>query len=133
MSVMSNLVLLANESNWQSMGDRFSGDHLMVQTEDIIGAIVVISIFIIGYLTLTWVSNRQGDSTKHSPIRLFKELCDAHGLDSKERRLLKKIAEANAVKNLALLFTQPELYAKPVSISAAGKQKCQAFQSRLFS
>lgn len=126
-------LIIANTTNWQSMGDRFSGDHLNLQTEDIIGAIVIVSIFVVGYITLTWLSKKQIDSGKHSPNRLFRELCDAHGFDGKERRLLKKIALANTVNNLALLFTQPEIYTKSASITAAGKKKCQAFQSRLFS
>lgn len=124
--------LLANMDAWKNMGDRFSGDHLTLQTEDVVGFGVIIFLFAAGYFVLQWFAMRQKNGQKHSPKELFRELCEAHGLERQERKLLIRIADELELSDRTGLFIRPDLYERAPVLEAIGKEPCQQMKSRLF-
>lgn len=127
-----SFILLANKDAWKNMGDRFSGDHLMLQTEDIVGLAVIIISFVVGYLVLQWLAARQKNGQKHCPKDLFRELCEAHGLERQERKLLVKIANALELSDRTGLFVRPDLFERRLVYEAVGKDESRQLKSRLF-
>ena len=105
--------LLAQRTNWHSLGDRFSGDHLSLQTEDFVWAGVLVLFFggLLGALKWLayWDKMRR---ERPNPKRLFADLCDAHGLSEEDRDLLRAVAGENELTRPADLFVRPELFAK---------------------
>ena len=56
-----------------------------------------------------WLSKRrQNDFWHDSSSRLFHELCRAHRLDLANRRLMKNLAAARGIDNVAALFVEPD-------------------------
>ncbi len=69
-------------------------------------AIIVCSWVIIAYLSAH--KQREGDS----PWRLFADLCSAHKLSRRQRRILKRLALEQQLEQPATLFIEPSCYSK---------------------
>lgn len=106
---LTELTLLAQRSAWDALGTRFQGDYLTLRTEDVVGFVVVIALLVGGFYLLrslaTWQERSQ---TKHCPKRLMVELCDAHRLGFRERRLCRQVAKEMQLKEPAELFLRTD-------------------------
>lgn len=121
------LVPLAQRSTWSRLGERFSGRHLFVQPEDIIGGLALLVGLAVVVGGLVWLSKlKESQAVRPSPRRLLRELCAAHRLSSSEKRLLHTLAANHGLSEPAGLFVQPELLAKETSAEAV------ALRERLF-
>ena len=103
--------LLAQRDNWSRLGDRFSGHHLRLQTEDIVGGVVLLVAGLLLYFGLNYawsVSKRL--SSKEPPRDVFRRLVQAHRLTRAEERVLREIAEQAGLKKPAEVFVRPELF-----------------------
>jgi hypothetical protein len=59
-----------------------------------------------------------------NPMRLFRDLCRAHRLDSADRRLLKKLAAARGIEHANELFVEPHHFEAadlPPSLEASAR------------
>ena len=74
----------------------------------LIGASALLLAFV---ATSYFLAKRKRSEFLHnSPRRLFHDLCRAHLLHLRDRRLLKKLAAARGVKNAAELFVDPKYF-----------------------
>lgn len=121
------LLPLAQRSAWSQLGQRFSGDSLSVQTEDIIGGIALLVAFAVIMGGLIWLAKlKESQAVRKSPRRLFRELCSAHRLSSTERHLIHALAADYGLPYSAMLFVQPELLAEE------SRPEVVALRDRLF-
>jgi hypothetical protein len=73
-----------------------------------IAAVLAISLLLAILLATRWLVDRRKQREAHSPHGLFHELITAHKLASRERQLLKRLAQHWNLENPALLFVEAE-------------------------
>lgn len=131
---LANLAPLAERSTWYHLGDRFSGENLQLQSEDVVGAVLLVAVSTLVLGGLAWLSGRkQRAATKPNPRRLFHELCDMHRLSDRDQRLLKALARGRKLASPAELFVRPELFAEPKNaIDGVAPKPLAALRVRLF-
>jgi hypothetical protein len=72
----------------------------------LIGVVVVVAVS--SWLALRWLKYER--KNRHSPWRLFRELCAAHQLNAGERSLLRRLAVDRQLPQPATLFVEPSLW-----------------------
>ncbi len=106
---ISDLIVLAQPSAWRNLGQRFSGDHLQWQREDLIGGLLLLGVLVAGFWVLHWLAGWQAEQDKrHSPKRLAKELAAAHRLSYRERQICHEVVAAMGLSDPAELFVRIE-------------------------
>lgn len=123
--------LLAQRDNWTRLGDRFTGHHLRVQPEDVIGGILLIAaggLLFFGLAYARKVGERM--SRPQEPRDVFQKLKDAHRLSRSECRLISDIAEREGLGSPAEVFVRPELFADEAT---RAQRSLKALGQRLFS
>ncbi|MEN0109150.1 MAG: hypothetical protein AAF805_00360 [Planctomycetota bacterium] len=102
--------VLAQRSNWSRLGDRFSGDHLRLQTEDLVGVLALVAVAVVLLLTLRMLAKwQQSQERPATPKQLFKELAAAHGLGHGERAELRRVAGEAGLSDASEVFVRPDL------------------------
>lgn len=100
---------LAARSNWTALGDRFSGDHLTLRTEDVIGFALLAACLVGGFFLLKWLADRQQRGPiEKGPKRLFAELTRAHRMSFGERKTCREAAAEHGLSSAAELFVRPD-------------------------
>lgn len=102
---------MAQRHNWERMGDRFSGKHAELDMGEI--GVIIAACAAAGLLLwlLQWAAKwQEGKLDSPSPGRLFRDLCRAHKLRWRERRLLKQLASDTNVDHPVELFLKPEAF-----------------------
>lgn len=65
-------------------------------------------------LALVWLAiqalSRHRQRLRHSPWRLFRDLCAAHRLTRRQRQLLRRLAQAQQLSQPAVLFLDPRAW-----------------------
>ncbi|MEM8864428.1 MAG: hypothetical protein AAGF31_02645 [Planctomycetota bacterium] len=118
--------LLAQASNWQRMGDRFSGSHAQFDWGDGLSLFAVFAGAGLLIWLLHWASRHfDGKSSRPNPGRLLRDLCRTHGLSGRQRSLLVQLAEATDVEHACELFLRPELF----DVANLPKAKASQFAS----
>ena len=119
------LGLLAERSNWQRLGDRFRRDTTDFYDYNLLAVLAIAAAIAIGLLLLhQFARRREHGKSYNSPPELFRELCRAHRLDRRERRLLKRLAAAWGLASPAYLFIEPN-YFDTTRLSAEWEQDAQ--------
>jgi hypothetical protein len=92
--------------------DRFGDNYLQGQDTS---ALLILLLIMLGVILLIFVVRRlvQENFVDREGKRVFNELCGAHGLTRKERRLLLAYAQNLALKNRAAVFVRPSLFEDP--------------------
>lgn len=107
----TQLLPLAQREVWSRLGDRFSGKNAQFSASDwamLIGVVLLAVAFIWG---LRWIQQLQaGRRTSNQPRHLFDDLCAAHRLTRRERRLLRRMAVEAGFEVSAQLFLSPECF-----------------------
>jgi hypothetical protein len=84
---------------------------------------VSLAIIVCLWIITTYFSvHRQRES--HSPWRLFVDLCSAHKLSLRQRRMLKQLARHHRLEQPAMLFVEPTWY----SAEKVGQQWNRQFE-----
>jgi hypothetical protein len=116
----------SDRSYWQRFSESFAqgvgSDTLVVTLLIILGAVLLI--LVIRRLVQENLVDREGK-------RVFNELCRAHGLTRKERRLLLAYAQNLALKNRAAVFVRPSLFEDPAHRTERGKGIAQKLNLNL--
>lgn len=103
--------LVAQRDAWESLGARFSGEHAQLHWGDLwalLGVMLVGAVFV---LMLRWLYRlQQARLNSNDPRHLFADLCRAHRLGRKQRRLLEELAESAALTQPALVFVRADLF-----------------------
>jgi len=102
---------LAQREVWSRLGDRFSGKNAQFSSTDwamLVGVALLAGGFIWG---LRWIQQVQaGRRTSNQPRHLFDDLCTAHRLTWRERRMLRKLATEAGFEIPAQLFLSPDCF-----------------------
>jgi hypothetical protein len=129
MAVMSSTILLAESEFLSHLAQRMRGDEASVQWNAILfGLAAVLAVFVV----LRWWTRRR--PRINNPAALFLELCWAHRLDRRSRRLLVQVARARRIAPLGRLFLEPELF-DPAPLGELGKRQARRLErlrTRLF-
>jgi hypothetical protein len=89
-----------------------------------------------GFAVAIYRSSRQGkcDFDADSQVKLFRDLCRAHQLSSRNQRLLRRLASARGVAEPARLFIEPKHFEPahlPETLKASADQ-IRRLHGRLF-
>lgn len=111
-SRFSWVLLQLDPTSWQRMGDAFRRDNAQLSQSETVSLLILA----LGAVVLVWFlhhyANRlQSKRTYHRPRRLFGQLCRAHRLRRRDRKLLRQLAEHWRLSQPALLFIRPENFA----------------------
>ena len=116
MNKLTSWLLWADRDKFHQMGDNFRGEHAQVDTNEILIALLCLSCVVIAlWLLSQYVARRERSKRLYSPWRLFKELCQAHGLDRSHRQALKRLARQQQLEHPARLFLEPERFEQAAS------------------
>ncbi len=106
---LADLTLLAQRSAWDALGTRFQGEYLELQTEDIVGGVAILLGLVGGFYLLRFLASwQERGQTQRCPKRLMAELCDAHRLGFRERRVCRQVAKEMRLKEPAELFIRTD-------------------------
>lgn len=104
--------LLADREHWERLGDKFSGDNLQWQTSDLLGLAALGVAFFLLLLLLRWAGRLQAFAQKRGARkRLYRDLCAAHGLGWRHKKLMHKAQQELRLESPDELFVRPELFA----------------------
>ncbi|MCO6047239.1 hypothetical protein NG895_25345 [Aeoliella sp. ICT_H6.2] len=111
-STLLTWIPLANREAWQSLGDRFSGDHAKFNLGDLWALLGIL----LATLALVWLLNwlyrrQQARRMSNEPHHLFIDMCRAHRLSRRERNLLLQLRDELDLPMAATLFVRPDLLA----------------------
>jgi hypothetical protein len=105
------LTLLAENPDDFRVWGRFDNQRPGFGTAEwsvLIGALsLLLAIVVTSYVL---AKRKRSEFLHNSPKRLFHDLCRAHRLHIRNRRLLKKLAAARGVENAAELFVDPKYF-----------------------
>ncbi|WP_425398825.1 hypothetical protein [Aeoliella sp.] len=119
---------LANREAWQSLGNRFSGDHTKFNMGDLWGLLGIVLAGIALVWLLNWIYRRQqARRLSNEPRHLFIDLCRAHRLSRRDRRRLLHLAEEFDISSAVMLFVRPDLFAAE-NMSTDNEKELAAYQ-----
>jgi hypothetical protein len=108
-----NLILLAQQSRYHSLGNRFRGRRARLDPNDLLAIVTLVVVIALAvYLLSRLVKRLDRTRSFNSPRRLFRDLCRAHGLDRRNQRLLAEIAAGQSLEQPAHLFLDPGRFDK---------------------
>lgn len=100
--------LLAQLSRSEELGRKFRGANARVGADD---ALMVLVLLTVGIGVLVLLSQllklQERDRPCNNPKKLFRKLCQLHGLDRKSRNLLWELATHQSLDHPARLFLEP--------------------------
>lgn len=105
------LIQLAQETPWRSMGSGFRGARTRFDSGDVVTGLLILAGVIVGLFILSRLLSRQDrQRVCNSPRALFRSLCKAHSLDRRSRRLLSRVARWQRLAHPARLFLEPNRF-----------------------
>ncbi|HTN75123.1 MAG TPA: hypothetical protein VL096_07750 [Pirellulaceae bacterium] len=100
----------ASENPLEDMGRNFRLANQDFRWSNVFLVLAIIAAMAMAISLLVRYMNARENYTIYSPQRLFRELCKAHGLEHKKRRVLKRLAVAHQLASPAQLFVEPERF-----------------------
>ena len=105
-----NLALLAQMSHWQRLGDGLRGSG-RVDFTDMLPYMIGLAVGALGiWAVVQWKKRNDTSQPCDDPWKLFRELCQVHGLSSSDGRLLQKLVEAQKLEQPAEIFVTPQAF-----------------------
>lgn len=102
---------LAQRDAWESLGNRFSGDHAEFNWGDLVAlAGVILAIGALVWLLRWLYGMQQARRLSNEPRHLFADLCKAHRLDRRDRKRLELLSQQLDLATPATLFVRPDLF-----------------------
>lgn len=102
---------LAQREAWESLGNRFSGDHANLNAQDLWSLAGVVMAGIALVWMLRWLYRlQQARHLSCNPRHLFADLCRAHRISRGDRRRLQSLADYHQLASSMLLFVRPDLF-----------------------
>ena len=125
--------LLAQLSRWQRMGDGLRGPGTRIElSEALLYGLGLILVGMIVWMVFRWRKRNDMNQRCDDPRKLFRELCQHHGLDRSDRRLLLKLVATRQLRQPAELFVTPLAF-DPANLPAdLNGQKLSNLRARLF-
>ena len=105
------IVTLIAASSFQNMGNRFRrGGGSSMNSSSILIMLLVVVLIVVLVWVLSRVLNKLERRGYNSPRSLFRELCQVHHLDFKQRRTLRRLARSQRLAHPARLFLEPDRF-----------------------
>lgn len=109
---LSSLWGLVAQSPLRSMSSKFRDGSAGFGIEDAVaGLFLLAGVSLLIFLLSRLRARQEKGDPYHNPWALFRELSKAHGLDRRERRLLKRLAADQNLAQPGLLFVDPTCFA----------------------
>jgi len=127
-------LFLAGEARYIHLGRRFRRGGGGIECMELVLPIALIACVVgIAWLVSRYLKLRE-ERNADSPQALFAELCQAHGLDRPNQKLLRALANAHRLPSPAQLFVEPERFDVECLGRAFGSRKTRiaALRSSLF-
>ena len=110
-SNVSTLMLLAQLSKWQRLGDGLHRSGPRTELTDLLPlAIAVVVVGIVAFVAVQLYKRQDFSKPCDDAQKMFRQLCAAHKLDFGSRRLLQKLATSLEIANPAALFVTPSAF-----------------------
>ncbi len=129
-AMYDGMALLADQGRLNEMGRHFrQGGGGVSFAQMLIFVLVLVGIGVAIWLLGRFVSSRErrGYYDAHA---LFRELCRAHGLDFRSRRLLRRVAQRQQLALPARLFVEPQRFDAAIYDSDLAEHREQLEQLR---
>ncbi len=135
LSLLANLGLLAQMRRWRRLGDGLRGSGRRVEFSELLPYLIGLAIIALGiWAVVQWIKRNDTSQPCDDPWKLFRELCQAHDLNSSQGRLLRKLVEAWKMEQPAKIFVTPMAF-EPASLPPslqAEAQQLRGLRARLF-
>ncbi|HEX4149514.1 MAG TPA: hypothetical protein VHY20_11020 [Pirellulales bacterium] len=109
--MIDSVVLLADFEVVRNMGHRFQGKNAQLHLDDLFMLLAIVLAVVVAGWFLSRVAQRERRRRTNSPRALFQELCQAHQLDRRSRKLLWRLAKHQELGHPASLFIDPRRFA----------------------
>lgn len=110
-TILQDIHLFAERTNWQRLGDHFRQSPLDNDRYNLFAVVAIVIVFAIGLLLLRrFAEPLDRKKPYNSPAELFRELCRKHRLSRADRRTLKQLAAAWGLSGPAQLFVEPDYF-----------------------
>ncbi len=133
-SSLLTLVLFAQISNWQRMGDGLHRSRGRMDLMELLPVVIVLVVVAIVIAVVVKVRKRN-DMTQpcNDPGKLFRELSLAHNLDRASQKLLRRLAEALELAQPAEVFVKPAYFQAELPQELRGEEgEFETLHERLF-
>jgi hypothetical protein len=136
-SEFSDFLTLAQPTQWDRLGARFSGEHARFDSGELLTIVAAAVLFVLAVVLLRRAAGRVPGRlafVPNSPRRLFGELCRVHRLGFARRRLLKKLAISGGIRPAAGLFVDPRAFDEAARSPelATQRHEIELLRERLF-
>ena len=103
--------LLAQISRWERLGDGLHRSRGRVELLDLWPLLVIFAVIATGIAVAAyWFKQNDFSKACDDPQKLFRQLCRAHSLDRRSRRILNKLAECFQLTSPADVFLTPTAF-----------------------
>lgn len=104
-------VPFAATNPFEAMGRNFRGEYAQFHVSDLLSFLALVAVVgATAWFLWRRLAREESGKPYYKPRRLFRELCDAHGLDTPERVLLRDLARAYGMEQPAQIFLQRERF-----------------------
>lgn len=122
------LLPLANREAWESLGNRFSGDHAKFNMGDLWALLGILAATAALVWLLNWLYRRQqARRLSNDPHHLFIDLCRVHRLSRRDCRLLLQLSEELDLPMAAMVFVRPDLF-DPMNLPTDNEKEQAAYE-----
>jgi len=104
------------ESLLRGLGSEFTGSRAKLGWQD--GATiagVIVAVVIVVFALTRYLRRHDRHQKSNHPGHLFLELCKTHGIDSRGRKALAKLAKFHRLEHPSRLFLEPERFDKSLN------------------
>ena len=129
---------LAQMRNWRRLGDGLHRRRMRLDMEELLPyaiGIVLVGLCIWGIVL--WKRRNDTSLACDDPGKLFRELCQCHGIEGTNRRLLKRLVEASGMEQPAQIFVTPTAFRvdrlPELLQTEEAEQQLEDLRKRLFS
>lgn len=108
---MKLLLPLADFDVVRNMGNRFHGKQAQLDTRDLFMLLgILTAVCMIAWLLHRFAERQEKRRRYNSPNGLFRELCKAHALTRRERRMLRRLAKPLKLDQPARIFLERQRF-----------------------
>lgn len=107
---MNGIWTVLAQAEISDLASRFQRDRGGIALDRMLIGLLVIGVIVLSVWLFAMYYNWRENNNKRSPSGLFRQLCQAHKLDFRSSRLLRKLATWHKLTHPARLFLEPERF-----------------------
>lgn len=103
--------LWAQQGRFRPLGEGNPGESSPLELDGAVVGVIVLAVASVALWTIwQYVARKERARRAYSPQHLFRQLCQAHGLDRAERKVLGRLVEQQGLEHPGRVFLEPERF-----------------------